>query len=97
MVWAGNIELVPPDPQNQVEGQGHWHGGPSLDGGYCVTARNSCEGNETGGSGFYNGSTVIPGTINLFVELQDNAHDPLGPTDQVEVTIVNPPGEDCSP
>lgn len=92
VVHTEGIELTPPDPDNLVDGQGHWHGGPDLGTGYCVTHRNSCDD--------YRGEDVPLGVINLRVELQDNGHNPfeefVGARDQVEVTIVNPPGEDCA-
>lgn len=87
VVWVAGIELQPPDPSNLVDGEGHWHGGPSLEAGYCVSSGNSCED--------YVGTDVRPGPINLFVELQDNGHNPLEARDQVEVTIVDPVGVAC--
>jgi hypothetical protein len=91
VVDVDGIELVPPDPDNLVEGQGHWHGGISLSQpGYCVSSSTFCDD--------YAANELPPGLLTLFAQLQDNAHGPLDvekSTDQVEVELVAPAGATC--
>ena len=87
VVHIVGIDLVPPRPEDVVDGEGHWHGGPDLTEGFCISADASCVD--------YDGTVVRTGRRTLQVALQDNAHSPLGPEDQVEVEIVDPAGVDC--
>lgn len=70
-----------------IERQGHWHGGPDLDGGYCRSYDNSCDD--------YVATDMSEGPINLYVGLFDNTHAPLGAEDQVEIELEAPVGVDC--
>ncbi len=82
VVDIDGLELVPPAPDDLVEGQGHWHGGPDLASGYCVSFGSACRD--------YDGAGVRLGLQTLFVQLQNNGHEPLGPEDQVEIEVVPP-------
>lgn len=92
IVHVEGLDLVAtgPDPED-IPGEGHWHGGPSLSRGYCVSSVAFCVGDATG-EGFttYDGSGMAPGSLTLYVELQSNVHARLGPTDQVEVRLIDP-------
>ncbi|MEQ1508387.1 MAG: hypothetical protein ABMB14_39515, partial [Myxococcota bacterium] len=93
IVYAEGIELVAP-PSDSVEGQGHWHGGPSLTSGYCASSVAFCDGASAPDPSYqrYDGSGMKAGLLTLFVELQDNLHNPLGYTDQVEIELTDPTG-----
>ena len=80
------IDLVPPDPANLVEGQGHWHGGLSVEQGYCASSIAYCVGGD-GSPGTFDGTDVSPGQATLFASLRDNGHTPLGPEAEVEITV----------
>jgi hypothetical protein len=86
------LEVVAPDPENVVEGQGHWHGGPDLAAGYCISWHSFCVGGDTPPT-TYAGDNVEAGTAKLFAALTDNAHAPLDvPEASVEITLVEPEG-----
>ena len=85
VVVVRGVDLTPPAPDDLVEGQGHWHGGPDLAQGYCVSSDNACSD--------YDGTGLSEGPANLFVQLQDNGHNPLAgdqASDQVEISIEAP-------
>lgn len=86
------VDLVPPADED-VEGQGHWHGGPSLENGYCVSSVAFCVGSDTSGLGTYLGAGLSAGLLTLYVELNTNTHEPVeGSRDQVEIELVDPGG-----
>jgi hypothetical protein len=87
------LEVVAPKPDELVEGEGHWHGGPDLDAGYCIAWHSFCEGGEDPPN-TYAGSSAAAGTAKLFAELTDNGHAPLPgvPVASVEVFIEEPVG-----
>ena len=87
VVDIDGLNLVDPAPDNIVDGQGHWHGGPDMENGYCISSDNSCND--------YEGRDLSLGRLTLFVELQDNGHNPLGARDQVEVVVVAPSDVNC--
>jgi len=80
------IDLVPPDPANLVEGQGHWHGGLSVEQGYCASFIAYCTGGD-GSPGTFDATTVSPGNVSLFASLRDNGHVPLGAEAEVEILV----------
>ncbi|HHO54354.1 MAG TPA: hypothetical protein ENK18_26655 [Deltaproteobacteria bacterium] len=86
MVAVTGIQLTEPSPI-AIERQGHWHGGPNLDEGFCNSSDYSCDD--------YDGSNMSVGPLNLYVELLDNTHSPLGPKDQVEIELTAPVGVTC--
>jgi hypothetical protein len=88
------LEVVAPDPENIVPGQGHWHGGPDLAAGYCIAWHSFCEGGDDTPS-TYVGTSVVPGPAKLFAELTDNGHGPLGFETSVEILVENPDGATC--
>lgn len=72
-----------------IEGQGHWHGGPTLEDGYCATSIPVCEGDDSDESNlFYDGSGMTVGSLNLYVSLNNNQHVPLGPVDEIVVELI---------
>lgn len=93
IVYVEGIDLVPPggDP---VDGEGHWHGGPTLTSGYCTSSVAYCDGSDGPDPTYkrYDGSGMRAGLLTLFVELQDNTHTPLGVRDQVEIELQDPTG-----
>ena len=89
------LEVVAPDPDNIVDGQGHWHGGPDLAAGYCISWHSFCEGGDDPPT-TYVGTSVSPGTARLFAGLTDNGHAPLDfPEASVEILVENPDGATC--
>jgi hypothetical protein len=98
VVYVTGLELV--DPKNQlVDGEGHWHGGPNLDRGYCFSAEPFCSGAPRGplveDYSHYDGTAMIPGLTTLYAELQDNLHGAIGVAAEVEVRLMDPGGH-CS-
>jgi hypothetical protein len=92
VVNVEGVELSAPTGEIEV-GIAHWHGGPSLTEGYCSSSVAFCVGAPTGtDKKFYDGSGRRPGQLTLQVSLRDGTHSPLGPVDEVEVTIVDPEG-----
>jgi hypothetical protein len=100
IVYVEGLELSEFDLPD-ADGQGHWHGGPSLERGYCAAQIAYCEGRNADAeknednSARYDGRGQRPGRLTLQVELQSNSHEPLGVEDQVEVVLAAPPGETC--
>jgi hypothetical protein len=92
VVHITGIELV--EPKNElVEGEGHWHGGPDLDRGYCYSDEPFCEGADNPDDyERYDGSGMTAGLLTLFAELQDNMHGSLGIGDEVEIQLTDPDG-----
>ncbi len=83
------LDLIPADPANIVEGQGHWHGGLNVEQGYCSSAVAYCTGGD-GSPGTFDGTAVRPGNVTLFASLRDNGHAPLGPVAEVEILVQDP-------
>jgi hypothetical protein len=94
VVLVEGVELVPPG--EDVEGQGHWHGGPDLNEGYCVGTRPFCEGApDRVVDSTYESTVDGPGTRKLQVELVNGLHQPFdGANDSVEITLLDSAG-DC--
>ncbi|MEN0062805.1 MAG: hypothetical protein AAGA48_11690 [Myxococcota bacterium] len=89
VVDIDGLTLVDPeDDREPVDGEGHWHGGPSLERGFCRSAATWCDDYDR--ESFSDGSNVL-----LSVSLVTNNHLPLGPEAQVEVTLEAPDGVTC--
>jgi len=86
VVRVDGVELVPSDPDNVAEGEGHWHGGFDLRVvGYCASSTTWCDDFASEG--------LVGGFTSLFAQLQDNGHTPLDTPDgedQVEVFLKEP-------
>jgi hypothetical protein len=95
VVHVRNLDLAPPG--EPVDGQGHWHGGPDLDEGYCASSVAFCEGEGDAEESFtrYDGSGRTAGPLNLYASLHANDHRPLGVEDLVEIELVAADGEAC--
>lgn len=98
IVHIEGLELIPANPSNVVPGQGHWHGGLSVEQGYCSSAIAFCWGGD-GTNGTFDATGISPGqNATLFAGLRDNGHAPLGPLAEVEITVEdaeNPPTGGC--
>ena len=94
VVLVEGVELAAPG--EVVEGQGHWHGGPNLEAGYCVGIVPYCDGvfdrDPVLETASFEGLVDGPGTRKLTVELVDGLHQPLGSEDSIEVTLLDPTG-----
>jgi hypothetical protein len=100
IVYVQNFALVPTGEVLPTEG--HWHGGPDLDEGYCKASVAYCEGGgedeeeeEDEGYTHYDGTGRSEGPLNLYVSLHTSDHSPLGVEDVVEIDLVPPDGEAC--
>jgi hypothetical protein len=92
VVDVSGIRLVEPRPE-LVRGEGHWHGGPDLNHGYCLSDRTYClGGSDSADYERYDGSGMTAGLRTLYAELQDNKHNDLGVGDQVEIELTDPGG-----
>ncbi len=73
--------------------QGHWHGGPSLDDGFCRSFDTFC---GPGGEEGYTSPAFTSGqSATIRAELVANDHRPLEVEDQVEVSVMAPEGVEC--
>lgn len=93
VVLVEGLELT--EPGEDIEGVGHWHGGPDLNNGYCVGIVPFCEGvlgRDPADTARFEGLVDGPGTRKLNVELVNGLHQPLGASDSVEVTLLDPDG-----
>jgi hypothetical protein len=91
VVLVEGLELAVPGVGG--EGTGHWHGGPDLEVGYCVSSVPYCEGMaDTPDGARYEALFDGAGTRKLNVELVDGEHQPVGAEDSVEVTLLDPDG-----
>jgi hypothetical protein len=92
VVDVENFELVPLTPDMEdVDGQGHWHGGPDLSQGYCLGDKPFCSGGANNATyETYDGSAMTAGLLTLYAELNSNLHEDLGIGDQVEVELTDP-------
>src|SRR5262245_4980143 len=88
IVHIEGLELVPPDPANIVDGQGHWHGGLDVEQGYCASWTAYCVGGD-GSPGTFDATSISPGNVTLFAALRDNGHAPLGPQAEVEISVAD--------
>lgn len=92
VVYVSGLELVPPRPA-VVDGEGNWHGGTDLDGGYCLSSDAYCAGGPLSADyRNYDGTGMTAGTLTLFAQLFDNTHQPIADPVQVEVELVDPGG-----
>ena len=85
-----------------ADGEGHWHGGPDLGAGYCMSWTPWCAGRPgepvkgERRDARYVGQGRLEGLLTLQVELQTNQHEPIANArDQVEVLLVPADGETC--
>jgi hypothetical protein len=91
VVVVEGLELT--EPGEEVAGTGHWHGGPSLEGGYCVSSATDCLGAvDPPDNTRFQAVVGGPGTSKLFVELVDGLHQPLGAEDSVEINLLDSEG-----
>ncbi|MEM6931386.1 MAG: hypothetical protein AAF602_30940 [Myxococcota bacterium] len=94
VVDTSGIEIVDfTDSPPVQEGEGHWHGGPSLDNGFCRSFDTFCE--PGGDEGYTSPTFVNEQSASIFATLVTNDHRRLGEPDQIEINVVAPPGVTC--
>jgi len=71
-----------------IEGEGHWHGGPDLTDGYCLSFQTFCDD-------YTKVPLTAPRNSSVSATLVTNLHEEFGEPDQVEIRLVPPPGVSC--
>lgn len=90
VVDVDNLDLVEPSDDfiEPVDGQGHWHGGPDLQQGFCRSGTTFCDDYESD-------AFPAPSNGSISVSLASNDHRLFGEPVIVELQLVAPAGVIC--